>query len=152
MSFNYEMMVQDALRSVVKRVLTTVQKNGLTAPNHFYISFQTDYPGVDLPEPVRRSHPDNITIVLQNQFWDLVVKEEGFEVVLTFQEVPKKIFVPFRALLGFSDPSVRFGLHFNPPEPPEEPKAKDKDKHGEKSQSSQVISLDRFRKDKKKGS
>jgi hypothetical protein len=163
MIFDYEARVQKSLREMVRNVLKDVSVKGLTAPHHFYLSFQTTYPGVELPDFVLRAHPEEITIVLENEFWDLKVDTSGFSVMLTFQNTPHKIYVPFNSLLSFMDPSVRFGLHFTPPEPHtgedlnNENSEKTEDKTSESKNStpqeettSQVISLDRFRKNNDK--
>lgn len=115
MGLIYEARVQEALRGVVRDVLKQVAKDGLPDPHHFYISLRTSYPGVVFPESVRRAHPKEVTVVLQHQFWDLKVNDTGFSVVLTFQDTPHTIYVPFKAMLSFMDPGVRFGLHFTPP-------------------------------------
>lgn len=157
MSFQYDRRVQDALRSVVKGILTEVVEKGLPDPHHFYISVRTSYPGVEFPDSVKKANPKEVTIVLQHQFWDLVIDDRGFSVVLTFQDIPQKIYVPFFALLSFMDPSVRFGLHFTPPST-EEALAQDNtlsatnaamgegaaDKNPE--EKGKIISLDSFRK------
>ena len=119
MGFDYERIVQDGLRRVVRSVLQEVSQRGLEDPHHFYISFRTDYPGVELPAFVKRANPEEITVVLQHQFWDLSVSDDSFSVVLSFQDTPHKIRVPFYAVLSFMDPGVRFGLHFTPPPPDE---------------------------------
>jgi hypothetical protein len=150
MIFDYEARVESALRHVVKQVLEDTAREGLADPHHFYITFQTHYPGVNLPDSVRRAHPEDITIVLQHQFWDLDVQDSGFSVVLTFQDIPKTIFVPFDALLAFNDPSVRFGLHFTPPDDSENCHRDEPDSGPEKAEKKgHVISLDTFRKDKR---
>jgi len=115
MTFQYEHRVQEALRKVVHDILVEVSQKGLPEPHHFYISLRTNYPGVRFPESIKKTNPKEVTVVLQHQFWDLKVDEKGFAVVLTFQDIPQTIYVPFDALLSFMDPGVRFGLHFTPP-------------------------------------
>jgi hypothetical protein len=110
----YDLMVRDALRGVVRRVIDDAAKNGLVGDHHFFISFDTRSPGVRLSPRMRAQYPEEMTIVLQHQFWDLAVTEEGFEVGLSFGGVPEKLAVPFSALKGFFDPSVQFGLEFEP--------------------------------------
>lgn len=110
----YEELVQEALRAVVKRVLKHTEENGLSGPHHFYISFATNFPGVEVPDFLRETNPEEVTIVLQHQFWDLKVEESFFTVSLSFQDVPQKIRVPFYALISFMDPGVKFGLQFTP--------------------------------------
>ncbi len=108
----YDLLTQQALRSVVKRVLTDAAKGGLQGEHHFYIAFQTTAPGVRLSAVLRQQYPEEMTIVLQHQFWDLGVTEQAFEVKLSFNGVPERLLVPFDAIKGFFDPSVQFGLQF----------------------------------------
>lgn len=108
----YDLLAQDALRSVVRRVLTDAARDGLPGEHHFYISFKTKHPGVRLSSRLAEKYPDEITIVLQHQFWDLQVHEQSFEVGLSFGNSPEKLFVPFEAVSAFFDPSVQFGLKF----------------------------------------
>jgi uncharacterized protein len=109
----YDRMVEEALRSVVGRSLKYAAKHGLTDNHHFYITFRTDGPGTQMPRRLLERHPSEMTIVLQYQFWDLEVSEEGFSVTLSFGEVPEKLVVPFSAVIAFADPSVQFGLQFD---------------------------------------
>jgi hypothetical protein len=108
----YDLLVQDALKGVVRRVLADAAKEGLGGEHHFYISFRTDFPGVRLSNRLREKYPQEMTIVLQHQFWDLGITEHAFEVGLSFSGVPERLLVPFDALTGFFDPSVQFGLKF----------------------------------------
>jgi hypothetical protein len=108
----YDLMVQDALKGVVRRVLIDAGKDGLPGEHHFYISFRTDFPGVRLSNRLREKYPQEMTIVLQHQFWDLGVTEHAFEIGLSFSGVPERLLIPFDALTGFFDPSVQFGLKF----------------------------------------
>jgi hypothetical protein len=108
----YDLHVQEALRGVVRKVLAEVAREGLPGDHHFYISFRTNFPGVRLSARMRERYPDDMTIVLQHQFWDLTVTEQGFEVGLSFSTVPERLVVPFEAVTGFFDPSVDFGLKF----------------------------------------
>ncbi len=108
----YDLMVQEALRGVVRRVLTDVGKYGLPGDHHLYISFRTGHSGARLSNRLREQYPDEMTIVLQHQFWDLKVHENGFEVVLSFKNVQEQLVVPYEAIVGFFDPSVQFGLKF----------------------------------------
>jgi len=109
----YDLLAQQALRGVVQRVLADVAKNGLAGEHHFYISFDTEAPGVRISQRLREKYPQEMTIVLQHQFWDLVVTDEGFEVGLSFHGVPERLGVPFAAIKGFFDPSVKFALQFD---------------------------------------
>ncbi|OYX88984.1 MAG: Stringent starvation protein B [Azorhizobium sp. 32-67-21] len=108
----YDLLAQDALRGVVRRVLTDVARDGLPGEHHFFIAFDTRVPGVRLSTRMREKYPEEMTIVLQHQFWDLLVTDYGFEVGLSFGGVPERLLVPFAALKGFFDPSVKFGLQF----------------------------------------
>ena len=111
--FHYDALVDDALRSVVKRVLVQVAEKGLPGSHHFYISFRSTDPGVELPDYLRAKYPEEMTIVLQHQYWDLVIHDESFEVTVSFNKQQEHIKVPFMALSAFVDPSVRFGLQFD---------------------------------------
>ncbi len=113
---DYELMVQESLRNVIKDTLKMVSKNGLPGTHHFYLSFKTNYPGVDLPDFLREEYPEEITIVLQYEFWDLEVAEESFCVTLCFNDIHERLNVPFNAIVSFVDPSVKFGLQFTPAE------------------------------------
>lgn len=110
----YDEIVQEALRAVVGRVLGEVEKSGGVLPgaHHFYITFKTSAPGVSIPTHLSQRFPDEMTIVLQNKFWDLNVTDEGFSVGLTFNQIPAKLVVPFSAITAFVDPAVDFGLQF----------------------------------------
>ncbi len=110
----YDLLVQDALRSVVRRVLTDVARDGLPGDHHLYVSFDTRASGVRLSPRLKERYPEEMTIVLQHQFWDLIVSELFFEVGLSFNGIPERLHVPFAALKGFFDPSVKFGLQFEP--------------------------------------
>lgn len=109
----YDRMVEDALRSVVRRALSHVAKNGLPGSHHFYVTFRTDHPDSDIPPALHERYPGEMTIVLQHQFWGLEVNEERFVVTLSFADVPHRLVVPFAAVTAFADPSVRFGLQFD---------------------------------------
>jgi hypothetical protein len=108
----YDLLAQEALRGVVRHVLADAAKNGLPGDHHFYISFDTAAEGVRISPRLREQYPEEITIILQHQFWDLSVSDEGFEVGLSFGGVPERLVVPFPAIKGFFDPSVQFGLQF----------------------------------------
>lgn len=111
--FHYDALVDDALRSVVRRVLAQVAEKGLPGSHHFYISFRSTDPGVELPDYLRAKYPEEMTVVLQHQYWDLVLNDEFFEVTVSFNKQQERIKVPFTALSAFVDPSVRFGLQFD---------------------------------------
>jgi uncharacterized protein len=109
----YDDIVQEALRAVVGRVLGQISHNGnLPGAHHFYITFKTTAPGVSIPRSLFERFPDEMTIVLQNKFWDLKVNDSGFEVGLTFGGVPSHLNIPFAAITAFVDPAVEFALHF----------------------------------------
>jgi hypothetical protein len=164
----YDLLAQQALRGVVRNVLTDAAKKGLPGEHHFYISFDTRAEGVRMSERLRKQHPEEITIILQHQFWDLIVGDDGFEVGLSFGGIPERIGVPFQAIKGFFDPSVQFGLQFetanatdaatpakvdsavpatplaaNPPEAAPAPADGEPDKT---AGGGEVVRLDRFRK------
>jgi hypothetical protein len=108
----YDILAQAALRGVVRTVLADVAKKGLPGEHHFKITFATAAPGVRLSERMRGQYPDAMTIVLQHQFWDLTVDDDGFEVGLSFGGVPERLAVPFDAVTAFFDPAVQFGFQF----------------------------------------
>jgi len=111
--FRYDLLTQQALRGVVRTVLAEAAKRkSLPGDHHFYISFDTTAEGVRLSERLRAQYPEQMTIILQHQFWDLAVNERGFEVGLSFGGVPEKLAIPYDAITGFFDPSVQFGLQF----------------------------------------
>lgn len=110
----YDEIVQEALRAVVGRVLGQVVSSGGALPgtHHFYITFKTGAPGVDIPQRLRERFPDEMTIVLQNKFWDLKVDDDHFSVGLSFNQIPSTLVIPFSAITAFVDPAVDFGLQF----------------------------------------
>lgn len=112
-ALRYDRMVEDALLSVVHRSLSYVAANGLPGDHHFYITFRTDHPDVQIPDHLRERYPGEMTIILQHQFWDLEIAEEFFSVTLSFSDIPEKLVIPFDSVAAFADPSVRFGLQFD---------------------------------------
>ncbi len=172
----YDILAQAALRGVVRTVLADVAKKGLPGEHHFKITFATVAPGVRLSERMRGQYPDAMTIVLQHQFWDLTVDDDGFEVGLSFGGVPERVAVPFDAVTAFFDPAVQFGFQFETldkqaaeqpgtaaeaPAPAPRPAAVEKSDaalpaaahaapaeppRNEKSGGGEVVRLDRFRK------
>ena len=108
----YDILAQEALRGMLRRVLMDTAKNGLPGEHHFYISFDTRAEGVRLSPRMLAQYPTEMTVVLQHQFWDLMVNDNGFEVGVSFGGVPERLAVPFAAVKGFFDPSVQFGLQF----------------------------------------
>ncbi|HQZ14018.1 MAG TPA: SspB family protein [Devosia sp.] len=155
----YDILAQEALRGVVRKVLSEVVKTGLPGEHHFFISFMTRAPGVRISQRLLEQYDKEMTIVLQNQFWDLKVTETGFEVGLSFDGQRELLGVPFSSIKGFFDPSVQFGLQFDAerasgavtpaddtdsdpaaPTPPNAPVA------GNSGTAEKVVSLDSFRK------
>ncbi len=108
----YEQLIEDALRGVVRRAIDIAAERGLPNDHHFHITFRTDHPGVDIPEPLQRQYPTEMTIVLQHMFWDLAVHDDRFEVTLAFRSVRHRLVVPFAAVQVFQDQSVGFVLQF----------------------------------------
>lgn len=170
--FRYDELIQDSFRGIVKEVLSYVSEQGLPGDHHFYITYSTDHPDVDLPSYLLERHPEEITIVIQHQFWDLRVYEDHFQISLSFNNVKETLRVPYDALISFFDPSVKFGLQFAPndedyddmemmeeeeddlppPPPPskkgkkaQEPKKKEA-KDPSKPEENNVVILDHFRK------
>lgn len=152
----YDKMVENALRGVVRQAVQEVVEKGLPGDHHFYITFLTDYPGVNIPDYLRERYPGEMTIVLQYQFYDLSVDSEKLSVTLSFNNVQERLVIPLAAVSIFADPSVNFALQFQPigeefdesdldidiegESGGESKKKDDKDKTGE------VVSLDQFRK------
>ncbi len=142
----YDEIVQDALRSVVRRVLDRIDaEGGLPGSHHFYIAFRTRYPGVEMPKHLMERYPEEMTIVVQHRYWDLAIDDVKFQIGLSFNQVPAKLVIPFDAVTGFVDPAVNFALQFQPKEgeavaveaPAPPPPIED---------GSNVVTLDRFRK------
>jgi len=155
----YDLMVQNALRSVLKDALRVAATSGLPGEHHFYIAFLTEYPGVVISPSLKARYPNEMTIVLQHQYWGLDVHDDYFDVGLTFNQVPEKLHIPFAAIKGFYDPSVQFGLEFAVPDGAEDEEAEEpvplnapsgqSTGDTEKTASdgpAQVVSLDSFRK------
>lgn len=109
----YDILAQEALRGVMRKVLQEVARTGLPGNHHFFITFVTGAPGVRISSRLRERYPEQMTIVLQYQYWDMKVTETGFEVGLSFSDVPEKLEIPFAAVRGFYDPSVNFELEFD---------------------------------------
>tara|TARA_B100001750_G_C15032269_1_gene362384 strand:+ start:71 stop:547 length:477 start_codon:yes stop_codon:yes gene_type:complete len=148
-AFDYDDMVQHALKGVVKETLKRVALEGLPGFHHFYITFQTNRPDVKIPSYLKDKHSNEITIVLQHQFWDLKIDDEGFDVSLSFNDNQEHIRVPFNALINFLDPHVKFGLQFTPEMPSKTDKTKQKKKvssEPSKETLTNVVTLDTFRK------
>ena len=161
----YDLLTQKALRGVVRDVLTRISRDGVPGDHHFYVSFRTTDRDVRLSQRLRERYPAEMTIVLQHQFWDLEVGDDGFEVGLSFGNVPEKLVVPFASVTSFIDPSVQFGLKFDnpdaegaldddvPAEPPIEftppvaqPDSVEEQADAASTGGAEVVSLDKFRK------
>jgi len=153
----YDILAQEALRGVVRKVLSEVAKTGLPGDHHFFISFVTRAPGVRMSEKLLAQYDKEMTIVVQNQYWDLKVTETGFEIGLSFDGQPEILGIPFAAIKGFFDPSVQFGLQFDPAtssggedhvidEQTGETIASGIDNINEEQSGEKVVSLDSFRK------
>jgi hypothetical protein len=110
----YDLLVQEALRSVVRKVLGDAARNGLPGEHHFNIAFKTQAPGVVIPPAVLQRYPDEMAIILQHEFWDLEVTNDAFAVSLNFSRRPERLTIPFDSITGFSDPSVPFGFKLEP--------------------------------------
>ncbi len=146
-ALEYQEMVDTALRGVAREALEQVALNGLPGEHHFYITFRTHAAGVDIPDDLRQRFPQEMTIVLQHQFWDLAVTKEGFSVGLSFASKPCRLAIPFAALTAFADPHVNFGLQFaaeDAEQPSEEADAPDTSEDAEGDDN--VVTLEAFRK------
>ena len=148
----YEKLAQDALRGVIRAALErAASPGGIPGAHHFYITFKTRAPGVSVPPDVVAKYPDEMTVVLQHQYWDLAVEHDLFSVMLKFGGMPKVLTVPYTAVTRFYDPSVQFLLQFEAPEPVTEPIAelpapKRSDPPPSGDDGPKVVSLDQFRK------
>jgi len=164
----YDVLARDALRGVLRRVLADAAEHGLPGEHHFFITFISTAEGVKLSPRLLAQYPEEMTVILQHQFWDLVVTEDRFEVGLSFGGIPERLVVPFSAIKSFFDPSVQFGLQFDPseamaeapaanlpaapapsaltvPSPAPSP-APEKQDEPAKTEGAEVVRLDRFRK------
>ncbi len=147
----YDAWTEEAFRHVVIRALAYAGANGLPGDHHFYVSFRTDHPEASVPQRLRSQYPEEMTIVLQHQFWDLQVDEPGgwFSIGLSFGGIPTTLTVPFTAITAFADPHVQFALRFTPPVEPEatpQPEPERQEPPSPPSDTPQVVSLDAFRK------
>src|SRR6201994_422944 len=160
----YDVLARDALRGVLRRVLADAAEHGLPGEHHFFITFLSTAEGVKLSPRLLAQYPDEMTVILQHQFWDLVVTEDRFEVGLSFGGIPERLVVPFHSIKSFFDPSVQFGLQFEPADATEaattnlpalpasatEPvpalAAATEDEPAKPSEGAEVVRLDRFRK------
>jgi hypothetical protein len=166
----YDVLARDALRGVLRRVLTDAAEHGLPGEHHFFITFVSTAEGVKLSPRLLAQYPEEMTVILQHQFWDLTVTEDRFEVGLSFGGIPERLVVPFTSIKSFFDPSVQFGLQFDPaestaeapaanlpaaaspsaltvPSPPAaSPATENQDPPAKPSEGAEVVRLDRFRK------
>jgi hypothetical protein len=161
----YDVLARDALRGVLRRVLTDAAEHGLPGEHHFFITFLSTAEGVKLSPRLLAQYPEEMTVILQHQFWDLTVTEDRFEVGLSFGGIPERLVVPFNSIKSFFDPSVQFGLQFEPADAVEPPAAKlpavpaaspppvtvpaaadDQEEPAKPNEGAEVVRLDRFRK------
>jgi len=166
----YDVLARDALRGVLRRVLSDAAEHGLPGEHHFFITFLSTAEGVKLSPRLLAQYPEEMTVILQHQFWDLVVTEDRFEVGLSFGGIPERLVVPFNSIKSFFDPSVQFGLQFDPaesageapaanlpaaaapsaltvpPPPAASPAPENQDEPAKPSEGAEVVRLDRFRK------
>ena len=156
----YQALTDQALRGVVRDALRRIEKSGLIGAHHFYLTFKTHADGVDIPDFLKEQYPDEMTIIIQHQYWALKVKDDYFEVTLTFKKLPAPLHIPFSALTAFFDPGVQFGLQFRsegeskPPAPapvmvpvsPAPESAAEPALPADKTPVGEVVSLDSFRK------
>jgi len=158
----YDVLARDALRGVLKHVLADAAEHGLPGEHHFYITFLSKAEGVKISPRLLSQYPQEMTVILQHQFWDLVVTDDRFEVGLSFNGIPERLVVPFSSIKSFFDPSVQFGLQFEPTDEPvvedapavetlpvavaPEASAETSDEPAKQGEGAEVVRLDRFRK------
>lgn len=158
----YDVLARDALRGVLKHVLTDAAEHGLPGEHHFYITFVSKAEGVKISPRLLSQYPQEMTVILQHQFWDLVVTDDRFEVGLSFNGIPERLVIPFSAIKSFFDPSVQFGLQFEPVDEPAataetpveslpvaaapETPAEASEEPVKQGEGAEVVRLDRFRK------
>ncbi len=157
----YDVLARDALRGVLRRVLTDAAEHGLPGDHHFFITFLSTAEGVKLSPRLLAQYPEEMTVILQHQFWDLTVTEDRFEVGLSFGGIAERLVVPFNSIKSFFDPSVQFGLQFEPADAPAAnlpavpapaaptvptPAIENQDEPAKPSEGAEVVRLDRFRK------
>ena len=166
----YDVLARDALRGVLRRVLTNAAEHGLPGEHHFFITFLSTAEGVKLSPRLLAQYPEEMTVILQHQFWDLVVTDDRFEVGLSFGGIPERLVVPFHSIKSFFDPSVQFGLQFEPADaapneapatnapaapapsavtsavPASAPAAETTSEPAKPGEGAEVVRLDRFRK------
>lgn len=147
-TIDYAAFIDNAMRNAVKDILRQVERSGLPGKHHFFISYRTDFPGVEISTALKNKYPKEITIVLQHQFWDMRIEEDKFSVSLSFSNVPEKLIIPFAALTGFADPSTKFGLKFHNLVTDQMTSGGEESKTeaDEIKESAEIITLDAFRK------
>ena len=151
-TIDYGNLMHDAMRSLIKRVLTDVQANGLPGSHHFFITFRTTHPDAELADWLSDRYPEEMTVVMQHWYDDLEVRDDGFSVTLNFGDTPEHLVIPYEAILTFVDPSVEFGLRFESSEEEDsnEEQAVFNSDHAEMkktdTETGQIVSLDSFRK------
>ena len=154
---DYGDLIDEAMHYVVRKALERVRKNGLPGDHHFFITFETHHPGVMISDELTKRYPEEMTIVIQHQYWDLEIEENRFSIVLSFDNIKQNLTIPFDALISFADPSVKFGLQFS--HSPSDRRAEKKVQQGNVqkaktasaepvSEGPKVVSLDSFRKKK----
>ena len=151
--FDYPQMVQAALRGVVREALVRTAREGLRGSHHFFVSFRTHVSGVVVPDYLLDKYPEEMTIILQHQFWGLEVGDKEFSVTVSFQNRPEQLTIPFAAITSFADPSVKFGLQFElPAAKPRDAAALPAKAPAEETpktpprQAAEIVTLDKFRK------
>jgi hypothetical protein len=158
----YDVLARDALRGVLKHVLADAAEHGLPGEHHFYITFLSKAEGVKISPRLLSQYPQEMTVILQHQFWDLVVTDDRFEVGLSFNGIPERLVIPFSSIKSFFDPSVQFGLQFEPNDEAaveaapvvetlpvaaaSEAPAETGDEPAKQGEGAEVVRLDRFRK------
>jgi hypothetical protein len=142
----YDKMVEGALRGVVREALARTAAKGLPGAHHFYITFRTRFPGLALPDYLAQQYPQEMTVVLEHQFWDLEVNEHCFAVTLSFQGKPERLTIPFEAITAFADPAVKFALQFQAAEPEMAPVESVCAAEPKAEKNAEVVALDTFRK------
>ncbi|HEX7792229.1 MAG TPA: ClpXP protease specificity-enhancing factor SspB [Afipia sp.] len=158
----YDVLARDALRGVLRQVLADAAEHGLPGEHHFYITFISTAEGVKISPRLLSQYPQEMTVILQHQFWDLLVTDDRFEVGLSFNGIPERLVIPFSSIKSFFDPSVQFGLQFEPSEEPaaaeiapveelqvaakSEADAEAGDEPVKQGEGAEVVRLDRFRK------
>lgn len=162
--FDYAKLIDEAMLSLVKKCLLKVKEHGLSGNHHFYITFLTEFPDVEIPQELKQQYPKEMTVVLQHQFWDLDINDKFFTVALSFNNVRRKLIIPVESIISFADPSVKFGLQFQYKRIEDRKneiknsaatkkparKTQSTNKKVTNIQDAKIVSLENFRKSKKK--